>query len=217
MHGTVCACVCFCWGEIYFFICAGVWPFFGIACMCVLMQVHVCICVYLCVFVFEPELDSQQCLITAPLRSNGLQFLHITHSIYCSLTDTYTLPHFSFFLTETCNCSLSLSHIHTPIHSVPPYSPAPHSWAWGSSSDIWASQPAALLNSTCQAEQKHPPPSWDQWQSFPPSPFSLSSSITISASFAQPNHPFIHSFFFMQGQVSVLYNAMQWLQLLTET
>ena len=106
-----------------------------------------------------------------------LQFnthIHTPLCLSCTHTHAYTHAH-------TRTHAHTHTHTRTHTHSVPPYSPAPHSWAWGSSSDIWARQPAASLNSTCQAEQKHPPPAPDQWHSSPS--LSLpSSSITSSSS-----------------------------------
>lgn len=85
----------------------------------------------------------------------------------CTVFAHYTHTQFLAVLTHKHTHFLTCTFSHTLMHSVPPYSPAPHSWAWGSSSDIWARQPAASLNSTCQAEQKHPPPSSDKRHSLP--------------------------------------------------
>lgn len=117
------------------------------------MTVCVCVpakCVY--DFVLEPASDSQQCLITALLRNNGLHSFQTSHSAHYFL-QLYRLLEFSFFLLHTD----SLFHFlnpHFPIHIMPLYSLAPHSWAWRSNDGIWAIQPAASLNPTCQAEQK---------------------------------------------------------------
>lgn len=134
-------------------------------------------------------------------------------SLSYSLTHTHKHTHsllslFFLFHTDMYFHFLSFLHTHTHIiiHSVPPYSPAPHRWAWGNSSDIWTSQPAASLNSTCQAEQKHPPPpSSDQWHSL--LSFSLPSPTTSSSS--NTTIPSMQPFLSMPGLFSVLYDVTQ--------
>lgn len=121
------------------------------ACVCI----SDCVCVPAkCVydFVLEPASDSQQCLITALLRNNGLLGFQTSHSAHYFL-QLYRLIKLSFFLLQTDSLFPFLNP-HFPMHIMPPYSLAPHSWDWRSNDGVWAIQPAALLNPTCQAEQK---------------------------------------------------------------
>lgn len=99
----------------------------------VLYRKHVCALVCVCVpakcvydFVLEPASDSQQCLITALLRNNGLLGFQTSHSAHYFL-QLYRLIKLSFFLLQT-DSLFSFLHPHFPIHIMPPYSLAPHSW-----------------------------------------------------------------------------------------
>lgn len=186
----LCVCVCaYAWAEVKYI------SIFATLCY----YLHVCSHAgSFVVLLFEPELDRQQCLITALFRNHGLHSCCMLHT--CSITHrqthiltSHTFPAFFFFLLKYSFLflPLSLSYRHTLTHSVPPYSPAPHSWARGSSSDIWASQPAALLNSNCQAEQKHPPPpSSNQWHTFPF--FSLLPPPALPHGFCPPTPSCLH-------------------------
>lgn len=162
----LCVCLCGCSRDFFVCICTG------------LKFVCVCVCECVCFVLFQPQLESQQCLITAVLRNNGSHgspTLHTqTHTISCSITHTHVQNSFACLsLTWTS----FLARKHTYSYTIP--LPAPHSWAWGSSRGIWASRPAASLSSTCQAEQKLPP-SLDRWQCLPILSFPSSTTVFFS-------------------------------------
>lgn len=87
----------------------------------VLYRKHVCALVCVCVpakcvydFVLEPASDSQQCLITALLRNNGLLGFQTSHSAHYFL-QLYRLIKLSFFLLQT-DSLFPFRNPHFPMH-----------------------------------------------------------------------------------------------------